>query len=144
VAKAAQALGLELVVADATSRLEIEAAFARFAQRPADAVLVGTGSLTNSHRETIVALAAHHSIPTIYSLREYVSIGGLMSYGASITDAYRQAGIYAGQILKGERPVDLPVMQSTKFDLVLNLKTAKALGLDVPDKLLALTDEVIE
>jgi putative ABC transport system substrate-binding protein len=144
VAKAAQALGLKFVVADATSSPEIEAAFATFAQRQADAVLVGTGSLTNSHREAIVALAARHSIPTIYSLREYVSIGGLMSYGASITDAYRQVGIYAGRILKGERPPDLPVMQSTKFDLVLNLKTAKALGLDVPDKLLALTDEVIE
>jgi putative ABC transport system substrate-binding protein len=144
VAKAAQALGLQLVVAGATNRPEVEAAFATFAQRRADAVLVGTGSQTNSHSEAIVALAARHSIPTIYPLREYVSIGGLMSYGASITGAYRQAGMYTGRILKGERPADLPVMQSTKLDLVLNLKTAKALGLDVPDKLLALTDEVIE
>jgi putative ABC transport system substrate-binding protein len=144
VAKAAQALGLRLVVADATGRPEIEAAFATFGQRQADAVLVGTGALTNSHSGDIVAVAARHSIPTIYSLREYVSIGGLASYGASITDAYRQAGIYAGRVLKGERPADLPVMQSTKFDLVLNLKTAKVLGLEVPDKLLALADEVIE
>jgi putative ABC transport system substrate-binding protein len=144
VAKAAQALGLQLVVANATSHPELEAAFATFAQRRADAALIGTGALTNSHSEAIVALAAHRSIPTIYSLREYVSIGGLMSYGASITEAYRQAGIYAGRLLKGERPADLPVMRSTKFDLVLNLKTAKALGLDVPDQLLALTDEVIE
>jgi ABC-type uncharacterized transport system substrate-binding protein len=144
VAKAAQALGLHLVVAYATSRPEIEAAFTTFAQRPADAVLVGAGALTNSHREAIVALAARHSIPAIYPLREYVSIGGLMSYGASITQAYWQVGIYAGRILKGERPANLPVMQSTKFELMLNLKTAKALGLDVPDKLLALADEVIE
>jgi putative ABC transport system substrate-binding protein len=144
VAKAAQALGLQLVVANATSRPEIDAAFAMFAQHRAHAALIGTGALTNSHSEAIVALAARHSIPTIYSLREYVSVGGLMSYGASITDAYRQAGIYAGRILRGEQPADLPVMQSTKFDLVLNLKTAKALSLDVPDKLLALADEVIE
>jgi putative ABC transport system substrate-binding protein len=114
VAKAAQALGLSLVVADATSRPEIEAAFVRFAQRSADAVLVGTGALTNSNREAIVALAAHHSIPAIYSLREYVSIGGLMSYGTSITEAYRQAGIYAGRILKGERPADLPEREKNR------------------------------
>jgi len=107
VAKAAQALRLQLVVGNATSRPEIEKAFATFAHQRADAALIGTGAQTNSHSEAIVSLAARHSIPTIYSLREYVSIGGLMSYGASITAAYRQAGIYAGRILKGERPADL-------------------------------------
>src|SRR5262245_57338052 len=144
VQKASQAFGQQVVVADATSAAEINAAFAKFVERGAGALLVGTGAFANSHREAIVALAARRAIPAMYSLREFASIGGLISYGPSITDAYRQAGIYAGRILKGEKPADLPVMQSSKFELVLNLKTARALGLDVPDRLLALADEVIE
>jgi len=144
VQKAAQALGQQVVVAQATSLGEIAAAFTAFVERGAGSLFVGTGAFTNSHREAIVALAAHRALPAIYSLREFASIGGLISYGTSITDAYHQAGIYVGRILKGERPADLPVMQSTKFELVLNLRTAKALGLQISDKLLALADEVIE
>jgi putative tryptophan/tyrosine transport system substrate-binding protein len=139
-----QAFGQRLVVAEATSGGEIEAAFAKFVERGAGALLVGTGSITNTHRETIVALAARHAIPAMYSLREAASSGGLASYGTSITEAYRQAGVYAGRILKGEKPADLPVMQSSKFELVLNLKTAKTLGLAIPPGVLALADEVIE
>ena len=141
---AAQAISQQLIVLDVNSEQEIDTAFATFAQRGAGALLCGAGAFLNSHRDHVVALAARYALPTIYVLREFVSAGGLMSYGTSIVEAYRRAGIYAGRIVKGERPTDLPVIQSTKFSLLINLKAAKALGLEIPAKVLALADEVIE
>jgi ABC-type uncharacterized transport system substrate-binding protein len=144
VQKAAHDLQQRLVVLNGGSDMEIDAAFASLAQKQVDALLVGADPFFDTRRDRLVALAALHAVPAIYQFRDYAVAGGLMSYGASITDLYRQVGIYVGRVLNGEKPADLPVVQATKFELIINLQTAKALGLEVPDKLLALADEVIE
>ncbi len=141
---AASVIGQQIEVFYVSSGREIETAFTTLVLRGAGALLVGGGSFIVGQRERIAALAARHRIPAIYVQRDFVEAGGLMSYAPSIPDTYRQAGIYAGRILKGEKPGDLPVMLPTKFEFVINLKTAKALGLEIPDRLLALADEVIE
>jgi putative ABC transport system substrate-binding protein len=144
VVEAAHALGLSVHVLEAASNEDIDTAFRSLAQERDDAIIAVSSPLFTSRREQIVTLANYHRVPAIYPLREYVTSGGLVSYGASIKDAYRQSGVYAGRILKGAKPADLPVMQPTKFEMVFNLKTAKALGLTVPPMLLARADEVIE
>jgi putative tryptophan/tyrosine transport system substrate-binding protein len=141
---AASALGLRLRPLNARNERELEAVFATFVEHQVDALLVGGLSFFESRRNQLVALAAQHAVPTIYSQREFVAGGGLMSYGTSFTETYRQVGIYTGRILKGEKPGDLPVVQPTKFEFLVNLNTARALGLQVPPNLLALADEVIE
>ena len=140
----ASAIGREITIVKIRSEGEFDSGFATIVQRGARGLVVGSGPFFNSQRRRIVALAARHAIPAIYVLREFVEAGGLMSYGASQEDAYRRAAIYVGRILKGEKPGDLPVELPTKFDLTINIATAKALGIDVPATLLARADEVIE
>ena len=141
---AARALRQPIHIVNASNEREIDAAFAALAQRKVAAVLVCANAYLNSRRDQIVALAMQYSIPTIHDQREFAAAGGLMSYGTDLADAYRQMGVYAGQILKGEKPADLPVQAPTRYQLVINLKTAKALGIEVPATLLARADEVIE
>jgi putative ABC transport system substrate-binding protein len=141
---AARTLGLQLIVVNARTDSDFETAFATFSEQRVAAVLVTASALYNRHTEQLAALAARHALPAIYALREYALAGGLMSYGGSNVYSFHQGGIYAGRILKGEKPVDLPVQQITKIDLVINLKTAKALGLTIPETLLATADEVIQ
>jgi ABC-type uncharacterized transport system substrate-binding protein len=144
VAAAAGKLGLQFQVVQAGSDSEIDAAFAKLGRERAQALVVANDAFLTLRRSQIVALAARYALPAIYPWREYAATGGLMSYGTSIREAYRQSGIYVGQILKGTKPADLPIMQPTKFELVINLEASKTLGLDMPARLLALADEVIE
>jgi putative ABC transport system substrate-binding protein len=141
---AARAIGKQVVIFNASSDAEIETAFANLVQAQCRALLVGADPFFNSRRGLIVALAARHAIPAIYEWREFAEAGGLISYGTSLVEAYRQQGIYAGRILKGEKPAELPVVQLSKFELVINLNTAKALGLAIPPGVLAIANEVIE
>jgi ABC-type uncharacterized transport system substrate-binding protein len=137
-------VGLQIHVLRANTDPEIDAAFAALSQIRAGALVVSSNAFFNTRREQIVALAARHAIPAIYDGREYAAAGGLVSYGTSLPQGYRQVGIYTGRILNGAKPADLPVLQSTKFEFVINMKTAKAQGVKISDDLISLADEVIE
>jgi putative ABC transport system substrate-binding protein len=142
--QAAKASGLIVVVLNVASERDIDTASTILVQKQVDGLLVNPDSTLTANRDQIVALAAHHRMPALYPWREYVEAGGLMSYGTSLNDSFHQIGVYAGRILRGVRPADLPVTQPTTIELVINLKTAKTLGLDISPKLLALADAVIE
>jgi putative ABC transport system substrate-binding protein len=144
VQEAAQTHGRQIHVLNASTENEIDTGFATLAQQRADALIVSSDPFLLARRDQIVTLAARHAIPAIYSVREFVEAGGLISYSPSLIDAYHQVGIYTGKILSGAKPADMPVMQSTKFELLINLKTAKALGLTIPSGMLAIADGVIE
>jgi putative tryptophan/tyrosine transport system substrate-binding protein len=142
--EAARTLGLQIQIVKAANPGEFDAAFATLVEHGVGALVVAADPIFNAQRQALVAQAARHAIPTIYEWREFVAAGGLISYGTILSESYRQAGVYAGRILKGEKPADLPVVQPTKFELVINLKTAKALGVIVPETLLVTADKVIE
>jgi putative ABC transport system substrate-binding protein len=144
VTAAASAIGLQVDVVQASDSREIESVFGTLVHKKADALLVGPDAFFVSRRLQLAILAARHALPAVYNVREYPEAGGLMSYGTNARDAYRQIGVYVGRILKGAKPADLPVIQSSKFELVINLPTARALGLEVPPTLLARADEVIQ